>query len=70
MVVVILGVEARGKMAAGAGSVALSPYFEAVWVVAVRAGDAGPVHLALKEGSVDVDLVQDLAVGVVEPLRE
>ena len=41
---------------------------DAVRVVAVRAGHARGVHLALQERAVLVDLVLLLAVGLVEPL--
>ena len=41
--------------------------FERVRVVTVAAANARPVHAALQKGTPDVDLVQDLSVGVVEP---
>src|SRR5690606_28338695 len=53
--------------------VALRPQAGRVRVVAVGAGDALGIHSRLQERAVLVDLVEDLAVGVVEPgaqLRE
>ena len=42
----------------------------AVRVVAIAAGDACCVHLALLERAVIIDLIEHLAVGLVEPLGE
>ena len=42
----------------------------AVGIVAVTARDALAVHLALEERPVHVDLVEDLPVGVIQPLRD
>jgi hypothetical protein len=47
--------------------VAVGLELEAVGVVAVGAAHALPVHPALQHGAVDIDLVELLAVGVVEP---
>ena len=55
---------------AGADAVRRALDLQVVRVVAVRAGDAGRVHLALEERAVLVDLVLDLAVGEVEALLE
>ncbi len=43
---------------------------EAVRIVTVAARDPLAVHAALEERAVDVDLLEDLPVGVVEPLVE
>src|SRR5215469_1119860 len=44
--------------------------FETVRIMAVAAGHPAGEHLALAEGSVFVDLIFDLAVGMVEPAIE
>ena len=66
--VVLRRVVAIGKMALRAQGVALGEQCQAVRFVAVAAGHAFPVHLALHERAVDVHLAEDLPVGVVEPL--
>ena len=43
---------------------------ETVGVVAIAAEDAGRIHPTLDEGTPDVDLVENLTVGVVEALVE
>ena len=57
-------------MAASARVVARAANFEAVWIMAIAAGDAGAIHPALQEGAIDVDLVEHLTVGMVETLLE
>ena len=53
-----------------AESVALGSQLQAVRVVAIAARDPGPVHLALQERAIDVDLILDLTVGVIEILGQ
>ncbi len=67
MVVAVVGV---GQVALGAQIVPLEVKLQAVNVVAIAAAHVVPEHLALHERAVDVHLVQDLAVGVIEPLLE
>src|SRR5262245_66074281 len=62
--------ETLGRMAACAQRVASREKLQAVRVVAVAAGDARRVHLALEERAVLVDLVVDLTVGEIETLIE
>ena len=64
--VVLRSVIRRGFVALGADAVVRRPQLIAVRFVTVAAYDAGLVHLALDERSVDVDFVQDLAVIVVQ----
>ena len=40
-------------------------YFRGVRIVAIRALDAFVVHLALNEGSIDVDFIHDLTIGMI-----
>jgi uncharacterized protein (UPF0264 family) len=42
----------------------------AVNIVAVAAADLPVVHLALGEGTIDVDLIENLSVRKVEPLSQ
>ena len=39
-----------------------------MWIVTITAGDGGPVHFALQEGAVDVDLIENLPVREVQCL--
>src|SRR6266481_188984 len=55
-----------GPVTLGADGIALGPGLAAVRVVAIGAADTALVHLALTERPVLVDLVELLAVGVVE----
>ncbi len=57
-------------MALEAEGVAFGLEFEAVDVVAVRTPNIVGVHLGLGEGTPDVDLVENLTIGVVEALLE
>ena len=56
----------RRQVALGADGVAGRPQCEAMRFVAVAAGDARLVHLALHERAVDVHFFEDLAVDVVQ----
>ena len=69
VMVVVRRVVVQGQMAVQADVVAGAALLQAVGVVAVRAGDARHVHLALRERRVLVDLFEDLAVRVVEARR-
>ena len=68
--VVLDDVVARGRVALRAGGVAGQPHLLGVRIVAVAAGDARLVHLALAERAPDEHLVLLLAVGVVEALAQ
>ena len=57
-------------LTAGADPVRRAGHLEVVRVVAIRTAHALRVHLALEKGSVLVDLVPDLPVGVVQALVE
>ena len=54
------------EMTLAAQCVALETQLRAMGVMAIAAGHAGGMHLALQERSVHVDLVQDLPVGVIK----
>jgi len=60
----------RRLVARSAHAVALGPQARGVRVVAVGARNAARVHAALQERAVLVVLVEDLPVGLVEPLVE
>jgi hypothetical protein len=64
------GVVDLGLVALKAQRVAVGVQLQRVAVVAVSAGDVASIHLGLQERAVDVDLVEDLAVGVVQPLAQ
>ena len=66
MMVMGLGIVFLRLVALGTDAVVRRPQGQAVGLVAVAADHAGLVHLALQEGAVDIDLVQDLAIGVVQ----
>jgi hypothetical protein len=51
-----------GFVALGADGVSFGNQLIAVWVVAVATHHAGLSHLALHEGPVNIDLVENLAV--------
>ena len=55
-----------GRVAVGAERISLQSGASAVGIVAVGADHALLSHAALQEGSVNIDLLLDLAVGVVE----
>jgi len=57
-------------VASRADPIARSLQAEAVGIMAITAAYALLEHAALHEGSVDIDLLQDLAVGVVEALAQ
>ena len=57
-----------GQMTLGTDAVAFDHQLVAVWVMAVGAGHAGLMHLALNERTVDVYLVADLSIGPVKRL--
>ena len=57
---------ARRTVAPGADAIAVPAQAPGMGLVAVRAADAPGPHLRLKKRPVDIDLVQDLSVGVVE----
>ena len=59
-----------GRMALRTGGIARKPHLLGMRVVAVAAGDAGLVHLALAEGPPDEHLVLLLAIGMVEALAQ
>ena len=63
-------VEPFGRMAMGAERVPGVPQPEAVGVVAVTAGDASTVHLALQKRPVFIHLILDLAIGIIEALLQ
>ncbi len=63
----VVGVE---PVALAAELVAVEAELETVDIVAVRTADIVVVHLALDEGAVDIDLVENLPVGEIEPLVE
>ena len=65
MVVIRRVVGIRG-VALGADGVARCPHLKAMGFVAIAADNARLVHLALHEGAVDIDLVEDLAIVVVQ----
>src|ERR1043166_1917062 len=54
----------------GAERVPGVPEPEAVGVVAVAAGDASTVHLALQKRPVLIHLILDLAIGIIEALLQ
>ena len=64
------GVVGVGPVALETEVVALELELHAVRVVAVRTAHVVGVHLGLGERAPDIDLVEDLAVGVVEALVE
>ena len=66
MAVVARRVELRRKVALGTDRIARRAQRRAMGLVAVRAGDPGPLHPALDERSPLVDLAEDLAVRVIE----
>ena len=68
--VVCFAVIDLGAVALGAELVLLLMAFEAVDIMTVATAHAVLVHLALHERPVDVDLFEDLAVRVIEPLGE
>jgi len=68
--VVVASVAVRRPVALEAQVVAVSYPLDAVLVVAVAAANAAGVHLALHERPVDVDLVEDLAVGKVHAFAQ
>ncbi len=41
-----------------------------MWIVAITAAHARLIHAALQEGSVHVDFILDLSVGVIQALIE
>jgi len=41
-----------------------------VRVMAIRAHDSRPIHLALKKRAVDVDFIIDLSISVIEALLQ
>ena len=53
-------------MASDAERVPLDVEFSTVGLVAVGADDPLCVHTALKEGSMHIDFIEDLAIGVVK----
>ncbi len=57
-----------GHMATVTECVSIHIYLAAVGLVAVLTDHSGLVHFALQEGSVDIDLFQDLTIGKVESL--
>ena len=63
-------VEFFGEMATGASPVPGTVESQAVRVVAVTTSDSRVVHLALQEGSIDIDFIQDLPVGMVERISQ
>ena len=66
--VMVLGTEIdAGLVALGAQRIALDAQLGAVGLVAVAASHAGGMHRALQERAVYVDLIQNLAVRVIEP---
>src|SRR6516225_890576 len=67
MMVVRCGRILVGGMALKADAVAGRAKFRGMRLVAVAASDAGREHLALLERAVVVNLVQHLAIGVIEP---
>jgi hypothetical protein len=54
----------------GAERIASVPELEAMGVVAVAAGDASTVHLALQKRPVLIHLSLDLAIGIIEALLQ
>lgn len=66
MVVVRWKIVPSWIVAADAERVAFDVQLAAVGLVTVRAGYAFGMHSALKKGSVDIDLIQDLAIVVIE----
>ena len=62
-------VEELALVAFGADGVRLIDR-ETVGIVAIAAEDAGRIHPALDEGTPDVDLIENLTVGVVEAFVE
>ena len=70
MSVVSRRIELAARVAARTQRVAGGVQLQRVRVVAIAAGHALAVHPALEERAVHVDLVEDLAVVVVEPLVE
>jgi hypothetical protein len=59
-----------GHMATVTECVSIHINLAAVGFVAVLADHAGLVHFALQERSVDIDLFQDLTIGIVESLLQ
>ena len=51
-----------------ANTIVLRAQLPGVWVVAITANNTGPVHFALQESVIHVDLVKNLAIRVVQPL--
>ena len=53
-------------MAAGTEGVVFGLDLRGVGIVAIAAADPRLIHFGLHKGTVDVDLIKDLAIGVVE----
>jgi len=69
----VLGrVELRRQMAGRTNVAVFSRGFESrrVRIVTIGAGDTRPVHLALQERCIDIDLLQNLSVGIVKAFIE
>ena len=61
---------ANRRMALRTQRITLGLESEPVRVVTIAAPDASGIPAALQEGSVDIDLILDLAIGVVQRLVE
>ncbi len=68
MKVVLFGVVEFRPMALGTKVVLLLVALETMNIMTVAAAHTVLVHLALHEGAVDIDLIEDLAVRVIKPL--
>ena len=70
VVMVFRSVIAGGFVALGTDAVTRRSQFVAVRFVAVGADHARLVHLALHKGAVDIDLVENLAIGVIQRIQQ
>src|SRR5262249_2497955 len=59
-----------GRMALQAHAIAGNTKRWTMRLLAVAAGDAGGVHLALFERAIGIDLIEHLPISMIEPLRE
>ena len=66
MKVVVRRVIGGSLVALGAHTIACGPQGIAMWLMAIGANDACLVHLALHEGTVNIDLIKNLAIVVIK----
>jgi hypothetical protein len=62
----LLGIIFTGAVALKTEPIPLLDHFETVHIMAVAAAHIPMVHLALGEGAVNIDLIQDLSVREIE----